>query len=442
MKPIISTLALVLPLFGCNPAPREAGTTLVREFIRNSWDAVVRFNPNDSQTLIGLPYPYTVPCVAGTFQELYYWDTYFTCEGLAADGRTELAKNNVDDMLYLVDRFGYMPNGSRTWYLNRSQPPYLAMAVDRIFRATGDREWLARALGTLEREYAFWMTERMTPIGLNRYSSSADEALVREFVVTGGRRLGADFTNCGLSEEELSRLGAHFAAEAESGWDFNPRFDRRCEDFCPIDLNANLYRYERLFARFAALTGDDAAVEGWLAAAERRRVLIDRYCLAADGIYYDYDFRRACRSPVVSGAVFNLLCAGVPSGEKAERLVRAVLPRLEFEHGLAVCAERDYPYVYQWSYPNCWPPIVHMAVCGLERYGYRDEARRIAAKYVDAVIGTFRRTGNLWEKYDVRTGGAGTSEEYEMPPMLGWSAGVFVCACEYLAGRSEIEKEP
>ena len=92
MKPIISTLALVLPLFGCNPAPREAGTTLVREFIRNSWDAVVRFNPNDSLTLIGLPYPYTVPCVAGTFQELYYWDTYFTCEGLAADGRTELAK--------------------------------------------------------------------------------------------------------------------------------------------------------------------------------------------------------------------------------------------------------------------------------------------------------------------------------------------------------------
>jgi len=184
MKPIISTLALVLPLFGCNPAPREAGTTLVREFIRNSWDAVVRFNPNDSLTLIGLPYPYTVPCVAGTFQELYYWDTYFTCEGLAADGRTELAKNNVDDMLYLVDRFGYMPNGSRTWYLNRSQPPYLAMAVDRIFRATGDREWLARALGTLEREYAFWMTERMTPIGLNRYSSSADEALVREFVVS------------------------------------------------------------------------------------------------------------------------------------------------------------------------------------------------------------------------------------------------------------------
>lgn len=436
MKPSCIRLIALLALAAAVCCSCGTGTDAarVREFIRTSWDAAVRFNPADDGTLIGLPHPYTVPCVDGAFQELYYWDTYFTNEGLVRDGRTELARGNVDDMLHLVERYGYMPNGSRTWYLNRSQPPYLAMAVARIYSETGDREWLSRAFGVLRREYDFWMTQRSTPVGLNRYSSSADEALLREFVSTGGARLGADFTAGSPGDAELLRLGRHFAAEAESGWDFNPRFDRRCEDFCPIDLNANLYLYERLFAHFAAVEGDSEAAAEWLAKARLRRETIDRLCLADDGIYYDYDYRRGCRSTVVSGAVFNILYAGVPDAARAARLVDAALPRLEYAHGVAVTEDAPYGYSYQWAYPNCWAPVVYLAVRGLDAYGYREDARRIAAKYVSTVVATFGRTGNLWEKYDVRDGSTGVSDEYEMPAMLGWSAGTFVYTCDYLAG--------
>lgn len=438
IRNIAAGCALVLAAVSC--APRQASVTPeemagVRDFIRTSWDASVQYNPTDSQTLIGLPHPYTVPSVSQTFQELYYWDTYFTNEGLVRDGRLDLAKNNTDNMLYLVERFGYMPNGSRTWYLNRSQPPFLCMMVDRIFERTGDKEWLAQAFAALRKEYDFWMTQRITPVGLNRYSSSASDELRQEFVTTGGQRLNTDFRSRGLSEAEILRLGAHFAAEAESGWDFNPRFERRCEDFCPVDLNANLYFYEKLFARYAALLGDAAAAEEWARCAAKRRELINRYCLGSDGIYYDYDYVNGRRSTVVSGAVFSLLYAGVPDDAQARRLVKGALERLEFEYGVAVCEDKPYDYAYQWSYPNTWPPVTYLAVRGLDTYGYGRDARRIACKYVAMVVKTFGQTHNLWEKYNVREGNINVSNEYGMPTMLGWSAGTFIYACDYLDGK-------
>ena len=159
------------------------------------------------------------------------------------------------------------------------------MMVDRIFEQTEDTNWLAGAFTTLQKEYDFWMTQRITPVGLNRYSSSASDELKQEFVTTGGQRLNTDFRNRGLSDTEILRLGTHFAAEAESGWDFNPRFERRCADFCPVDLNANLYIYETLFARYALLLGDSKAAGTWKARAEKRRGLINRYCLGEDGVY-------------------------------------------------------------------------------------------------------------------------------------------------------------
>lgn len=430
-------LLLAAASMACNTAPKSSEEEIarVREFIRTSWEGTVRFNPTDSQTLIGLPRPYTVPCAGETFQELYYWDTFFANEGLIRDGHLDQARNNTEDMLYLVRRYGFMPNGSRTWYLNRSQPPFLCMMVDRIFEQTRDTAWLAEVFPTLRREYDFWMTRRIAPCGLNHYASSADTALRLEFVATAGQRLGTDFRKKGLSESELLKLGAHFAAEAESGWDFNPRFERRCEDFCPVDLNANLYFYETAFARYAALLGDEASAAEWQRAADVRRKRINRLCLADDGIYYDYDYVNDRRSTVVSGAVFSLLYAGLPDAQQARRLVKKALPRLEFEYGIAACEEKPYEYVYQWSYPNGWAPITYLAIRGLDRYGFSAKARRIARKYVATVVATFAQTHNLWEKYNVREGNANVSHEYQTPPMLGWSAGTFVYACDFLAEK-------
>lgn len=271
----------------------EPEVRAVRKYISSSWTKTVRETPEDDGTLIGLPFPYTVPSPEGMFQELYYWDTYFTNEGLIRDGLVGLAHGNVDDMLYLVDRYGFMPNGNRTWYLSRSQPPFLSQMVRSVFEARPDTLWLARAYPTLEREYAFWMTERISECGLNCYSGKgADENLVAEFVKTGERRLKHIFITPGMPAVEHDRLGRNFVAEAESGWDMNPRFDRRCGDFCPVDLNSLLYMYETNFADFARILGKgETVVEEWKQKAERRRKLMSEFMF--DKLrqqFYDYDF--------------------------------------------------------------------------------------------------------------------------------------------------------
>lgn len=117
--------------------------------------------------------------------------------------------------------------------------------------------------------------------------------------------------------------------------------------------------------------GDSKAAGTWKARAEKRRGLINRYCLGEDGVYYDYDFVNGRRSTVVSGAVFSLLYAGIPDAEQARILVKKALGRLEFEYGIAVCEDEPYDYDYQWSYPNTWPPVVYLAIRGLDAYGYR-----------------------------------------------------------------------
>ena len=409
----------------------------VREYISSSWTRTVRENPVDEGTLIGLPFPYTVPSPEGMFQELYYWDTYFTNEGLIRDGLVGLARGNVDDMLYLVDRYGFMPNGSRIWYLSRSQPPFLSQMVASVFEASRDTTWLARAYPTLEREYAFWMTERISDCGLNCYSGKgADENLVAEFVRTGERRLRHTLITPDMTAEEHGRLGRNFVAEAESGWDMNPRFYRRCGDFCPVDLNSLLYMYEVNFVEFARILGKGEAVASeWEQRAENRRKLMTE--LMFDKMsrqFYDYDFVNGRRSGVLSAAVFTTLFSGLATKAQAVGVVRG-LKLLEFRHGLSVCENRSYDYEYQWSFPNCWPPVTFMAVKGMEDYGFYKDARRIAEKYVRIVVDSYSRTGKLWEKYDVIKGVESAGSEYETPEMLGWSAGTYVSLYDYLLKR-------
>ena len=407
------------------------GERQVRDYINSSWERTVRYNPRDSGSLLGLPFRYTVPSPEGMFQEMYYWDTYFTNEGLIADGRTDLAKDNTTNLLHLAGRFGFVPNGSRTWYLSRSQPPFLSLMVKSVFESTKDESWLGDAYGVLKTEYEFWQTRRMTPCGLNRYAGTgADQALVDEFVVTGGQRLGRDFNALGLTDAEHEKLGRDFTAEAESGWDFNPRFERVCGDFCPVDLNALMYAFEKNMESFSVVIGAGEE-ERWAKAAEKRLNLIDSLLYDPDRrIYLDYNYVTGRRSCVVSAAAFVPLFCGLASEEQAAG-VRDAVRKLEFKYGLSVCEKGDYEYDYQWSYPNTWPPATFMAVFGLERYGYRADALRIAEKYLRLVVKSYRKTGRIWEKYDAVSGLKSEGEEYQTPEMLGWSAGTFICLSEY-----------
>ncbi len=406
----------------------------VRSFIQSNWTNTIRTNPKDNGTFIGLPYPYTVPCVKGNFQEMYYWDTYFTNIGLILDGNVAQAQNNCEDMLYLVDRFGFMPNGNRTWFLDRSQPPYLSMMIRDVFNKTKDVTWLKKCLPTLEKEYAFWMTKRMTHIGLNHYSNNATDQNKMQAFREGSKRLGLKSDTTNLSEADKIKIGSHFFSECESGWDYNPRFENRCEAFCPVDLNSNLYMYEMNFAFFYSQI-QPSEVEKWKKLAEKRKGLIDKYLFnSKDGLFYDYDFVNRKHSTVYSAAVFSLLWSKVVTKQQAKTIL-ASLPKLEYKFGVAACNSGERNGNYQWDYPNGWPCIQFLTVKGLQNYRFDDAASRIAYKYTSTASHNFEKTKNLWEKYNITDGSIKVKNEYEMPAMMGWTAGVFVYMSDYLLSK-------
>lgn len=400
----------------------------VENYIKKRWENTVRHVPVNQGDLLGMPYPYTVPCQKGAMQNNFYWDTYFTNIGLLRHERTDLAQSNTDNLLWEVEQYGFVPNGNRTFFLNRSQPPFLSMMVQDVFDATQDKSWLRRAVEILKKEYQFWQEQRSTPNGLNRFFHHASKGELLEFyrdVVE--HRLGIEAAD----ETEQMQLGAHHLAEAETGWDFNPRFAQRCADFNAIDLNSLLYCYETNFAKFSQLL-DEPDTESWLAQAARRRRLINEFCWnEAVGMFYDFDFKNQKQSKVASLASLVPLWAGLAAPEQARETAKH-LKRFEFEFGVSCCEKNINSFLYQWDHPNGWPPLFEMTVKGLARYGLLEDARRIAGKYISLVVRNFEATGDLWEKYNVVTGTTEVKNEYEMPAMLGWTAGVFISCLTFL----------
>jgi alpha,alpha-trehalase len=393
----------------------------VSDFIRANWDKSVHTAKPGETGIEPLPYPHTTPCMTGNFIAFFYWDTYFTNLGLLLQDRLDLAKGNCDDMIYLINLKGFIPNSTFRGDDTRSQPPYFSMMVRDLYEKTKDKTWLAQAVAALEKEYAFWMEKRLTPTHLNRHFHHASKEYLLHFYGVVVSRLGFDPN---LPEEEKLAISANYLGEAETGWDFNPRFSGRCGDFNPVDLNSNLYVYEKNFAWFAWELGQGDA-SAWEAKAEQRRQLIQEHLWnEAQGLYFDFDYQAAAHSKVPSLATFHPLWAGLATPEQAKR-IRDQLHLFEFEHGISVCAKTEHNKTFQWDYPNGWPPLFWTTISGLRRYGFTEDADRLAAKFQQLIVSHFERTGQLWEKFDVLTGKI-AGGEYEAQPMLGWTAGTFL----------------
>ena len=319
----------------------------VEAFILARWEETVRFNQDDKGTLIGLPFPYTIPSRKDVFQELYYWDTYFTSIGLLLSKRGDLALSNTKNLLAQAERYGFVPNGNRTYHLTRSQPPYLAALVNTVADALSESGLRQTALPILRREYAFWTTRRITSTGLSRYGHHADHQALLDSAPGIAPRIGLET----MSDSDLLIL-SHALAECESGWDFNPRFEHRCEDFCPVDLNSLLYLYER----FLAEHGDSGECADAESRAEHRKALLFELCWDGErGGFFDYDFEHGRRSSVVAVSALQPLWAGIATAEQAEISLQRIVPQLEFPFGLAACAPSSDSRNCQWNYPNGWP---------------------------------------------------------------------------------------
>ena len=327
-------------------------------------------------------------------------------------------------MLYLVDRYGYMPNGNRTYFLDRSQPPFLSAMVRDVYQVFGDKDWLSGAYAILEKEYNFWMTKRISDIGLNHYGHNEFVCPAEEYAQWYIDRMGY------TPDDSIENMASHFMATAESGWDVSPRFRGDAFNFAPADLNSIMYMLETNMAYFASeLDGRDESI--WTERAEARRELMHKYLDNGDGLLLDYNFVDGRHSDVLSAATFYPMFAGLADKRHADALV-ANLDRLETPYGVLSCEKTDIRGMFQWGYPNGWPCLQYVAIVALDKYGYKDEALRIARNYTAMVEKVFDETGNLWEKYNMIEGNTNVVNEYEMPAMMGWSAGVYLAAKKYI----------
>ncbi len=396
----------------------------VLDYIASHWDECINEKCVDDGSLIGLPYPYTVPAV-GHFDEMYYWDTYFTNIGLIKCGRALQAKHNVENMMYLISRFGRMPNGNRDYFLSRSQPPFLSFMVRDVYEHFNDKAWLAGAYLSLEAEHKFWMEKRITPTGLNRYDDDNTRHSHDDVAQSLEKRIGVKL------EGDRRALGRHYLAVCESGHDITPRFELDAYDYNPVDLNALLYGLEANMAYFARELDNSDAAKLWDERAEARKSKMYKLMDKGDGLLTDYNFKTGKISNFFTPATVYALFSHAASEAHAKAFVDN-LHRLEADFGILAGEDVDVPGNYQWGYPNGWACEQYLTVVGLNNYGYKQDAVRIAKKYLTCVERVFEETGNLWEKYNVVLGSADVVDEYKMPAMMGWSAGVYLFAKEFV----------
>ena len=413
-----------------NLAAPESGPSAAEKFIRENWKNTIRVNTKDEGEHVGLPLPYTCPCASGAFQEMYYWDTYFTNVGLLLSDMTEQAKNNCRNMAYLIKKYGFMPNGNRTYYLNNSQPPFLSRMVRDIYAQEKAKDWIAEMYPVLVKEWTFWQTRRMTASGLNRYSGEfKDETAKIELAGYFFKRMNMPPVK---DPKAAARWGECYRSYGESGWDCTSRFKFDPQDNDWLDLNALLYGLETDLAFFAKELGNGEEAK-WLKAADARKALMNKVMWDEKaGMFCDHNYIKDAKSPFVSVAQFYPLLTGLATKEQAAKTVK-LLPKLEHRYGVAGC-QSDGLLDFQWDYPHGWACHQYIMVNALLGYGYREEALRIARKYVSVVDKVFAETGALWEKYTVVKGEVSVTKEYESPKMLGWSAGVYLF-CRNLIGK-------
>lgn len=432
-------LALTLVFISCKheSEPKKPALWMqINDTLKYRWDNYIGTHPV-------LPEPFTI--ALGSQQHLYYWDIYFINKGLLVHDRFDLVKNNIDNLTFEIDTFGYIPNATVSWGYDRSQPPFYSMMVRDYYSLLPKKDtlWLSKAYKAALKEYAFWTGSskingnNTTKIkGLSRYGHLAsDETLAS--VYDGIRHRFPELPQ--MTDEEKMKFGADIIAECATGMDFTWRYQQRCTDYISVDLNSNLYAYEKNFIWFEKELGIDAN-QNWDSLAAIRKKLINKYCWDAKrGLFTDYDFVNNKLNPVVSMAMFWPLYFGLANANQAEATIQS-LPLIETDWGMRATQVVESPYKLQWGAEGIWPPVQLMAYGGLKRYGFDAEAQRIAEKYLALIAKNWenpvpvyylkngekhvRESGYTWEKYNIK--GELNDVDYPCHKMMGWTAGVYV----------------
>ena len=424
-----------------------AGQSLAAH-IDGLWDTLTRHPAQHPPrgSLLQLAHPYIVP--GGRFVEMYYWDSYFTMLGLVGPRREQLLHAMTDNFAYLIDTYGHVPNGTRTYYLSRSQPPLFVLMAELCETCNG--QGAERYLPQMRREHAYWMDGANTlspgtahrrvvalPDGqlLNRYWDDRDtprEESWREDVATAAQSL-----------RKAKKIYRDIRAAAESGWDFSSRWlseeptvgKNRTQvlgsicttDILPVDLNAFMHKLETKIASLSRGRADSATAREFEARADQRRKAMDTYFWnESEGAFFDWDWSTGTfRSSLTAASVVPLF-TGTASRKQAETLSTTVRNRLLAPGGLSTTETNTGE---QWDRPNGWAPLQWMAANGFENYGHATLATAIRERWLKTVGDVYAREGKLVEKYalrntDVTSAQGGGGGEYPLQDGFGWSNGV------------------
>jgi alpha,alpha-trehalase len=440
--------------------------------------------------LLYLPNRYVVP--GGRFNEMYGWDSYFIILGLVQDHRADLARGMVENFFFEIENYGAVLNANRTYFFTRSQPPLLTSMIRQVYEHSanqqGSQEWLAKAYGYAERDYQLWThaphlagntgLARYEDIGAGPVPEMADDSDYYSDVIrwllahptahpsylvnaaanpTPAEAATLAKTSCDIGASKVCarayvdghRLSSDFyrgdRAMRESGFDTSFRFgpfSGSTDHYAPICLNSLLYKYEEDMAHFATLLGRKADADEWEKRAAIRHAAVDKYLWnAAAGLYEDYDVSTARQSSYNYITMLYPLWAGMASPDQAKR-VEEHLSLFEHEGGLAMSGNDSGT---QWDLPYGWAPTNWLAVSGLARYGYKDDAARVAQKFMATVRQNFLRDGTIREKYNVVSGSANVTVAagYKSNVVgFGWTNGVYLMMDDLLKHGSTTQKQP
>lgn len=422
------------------PANYKTDTTeSVARHINELWDVLRRDPDKESppySSLLPLPYPYIVP--GGRFREIYYWDSYFTMLGLKESGRQDMLENMVRNFAFLINKYGFIPNGNRSYYLTRSQPPFFSLMLDLLAGIKGSYVYAVYQPALLK-EYAFWMRDadslqegaarkNIVNIGtavLNRYWD--DSNLPRE------ESFKADVEAAERSAEPAAVFYRNIRAAAESGWDFSSRWFEdgsrlasiRTTHIVPVDLNCLLYHLEQTIATSYEVSGNPIMEKIYQAKAEKRKEVIVKYCWNPSiQCFADYWYKERKVSNSITAACLFPLFFRLATPEQAEAVRKAVQDKLLNPGGIVTTVKNTGQ---QWDAPNGWAPLEYIAVEGLKNYGFQEMARDIATRWIRLNIRVYKNTGKLMEKYNVedtslKAGGG----EYDLQDGFGWTNGVLL----------------
>ncbi len=428
--------------------------------------------------LLYLPNKYVVP--GGRFNEMYGWDSYFIIVGLLRDGRSDLARGMVENFFFEIENYGALLNANRTYYLTRSQPPFLSSMVLGVYEAEkesghADQAWLVRAYPYLEKDYSMWTREPHLAgsTGLARYfdfgdgpppeglqdeggfyrkvishfmvhPEQADHYLMEQEKAKAPTGSGSSYaiTVCDVpttkatpecEPQRVVRLSADYykgdRSMRESGFDVSFRFGAygaATHHYAPACLNSLLYKTEKDMERISDLLEKHSEAKTWRERAEARKQSIEKYLWDGErGFFFDYDFTEGKQSTYRFLTTYYPLWAGLATPEQAKAVVKN-LSVFEQPGGLAMSPENSGT---QWDYPYGWAPVQMLAIQGIRRYGFNDDADRLSSKFLSTVLENFARDGTIREKYNVVTGSSESHVEvgYQANVIgFGWTNAAFL----------------